>query len=58
LGGALTWIGLLAFAAVVGVLFFLFKRNEEAWEVFAGATPRLPTKAAEALPEGARQAVK
>lgn len=58
LGGALTWIGLLAFAVVVGVLFFLFKRNEEAWEVFAGATPRLTTKAAAALPEGARQAVK
>ena len=40
MGGVLTWIGLVVFAVVVGLLFFFFKRNEEAWSVFAGATPR------------------
>jgi galactitol PTS system EIIC component len=45
MGGVLTWIGLLVFAIVVGVLFFLFKQNEEAWEVFAGAAPRTKPEA-------------
>jgi PTS system galactitol-specific IIC component len=58
MGGALTWLGLLVFAAVVGVLFFLFKRNEEAWEVFAGASPRAAVKPAEAVPGGVTQAAK
>ena len=48
MGGLLTWIGLVVFAIVVGVLFYLFNRNEEAWSVFAGAAPRIaePAEAA------------
>jgi PTS system galactitol-specific IIC component len=57
MGGVLTWIGLVVFAVVVGVLFFLFNRNEEAWSVFAGAAPKV---AAEAKPgeAGVRAAAK
>jgi PTS system galactitol-specific IIC component len=40
MGYAATWIGLAVFAVIVGVLFFLFKKNEEAWSVFAGAAPK------------------
>ncbi len=36
----LGWIGMGILAVIVGILFFLFKRNEEAWEVAAGASPR------------------
>jgi PTS system galactitol-specific IIC component len=37
LGQYLGWIGIGIFAVVTGVLFFLYKRGEEAWDVFAGA---------------------
>ncbi len=40
LGKFLGWIGMLIFAAITAVGFWLFKRNEHAWEVFAGAAPR------------------
>lgn len=33
------WFGMGLLAIIVGVLFFLFKRNETAWEVAAGASP-------------------
>jgi galactitol PTS system EIIC component len=39
LGQYLGWIGIALAAVVVGVLFWLFKRNETAWEVAAGAAP-------------------
>jgi hypothetical protein len=40
LGKYMGWFGMALFAAITAVLFWLFKRNEEAWEVFAGASPR------------------
>lgn len=58
MGGALTWIGLLVFAVIVGVLFFLFKRNEESWEVFAGASPRTATAGEESSKAAVAQPVK
>jgi PTS system galactitol-specific IIC component len=39
-GKYLGWFGMLLFAVITGVGFFLFKRNEEMWEVFAGAERR------------------
>ncbi len=40
LGQTLGWLGIAIFAVITGVLFWLFKRNEEGWEVFAGAARR------------------
>jgi PTS system galactitol-specific IIC component len=34
------WIGMAILAVLVGIGFWLFKRNEEKWEVLAGASPR------------------
>ena len=62
LGQYLGWIGVALFAVVTGALFWLFKQNEEAWEVFAGAAPRpesaKPMKAPKptGAPAGARPA--
>ncbi len=39
-GQYLGWIGIIIFAVIVGVLFYLFKKNETAWEVAAGASPK------------------
>ena len=44
LGQYLGWIGLAIFAAFVAVLFFLYKKNEEAWDVFAGAAKTTKSK--------------
>ena len=44
LGQYLGWIGLAIFAAFVAVLFFLYKKNEEAWNVFAGAAKSTKAK--------------
>jgi PTS system galactitol-specific IIC component len=49
-GQYLGWIGIGLWAVVTGVLFFLYKQNEEAWDVFAGAAPS--EKAVEAAPAG------
>ena len=46
LGQYLGWIGMAIFAVIVAVFFFLFKQNEEAWEVAAGAAAAEP----EAMP--------
>jgi PTS system galactitol-specific IIC component len=40
LGKYLGWFGMAIFAVITGLLFWGFKRNEESWEVFAGASPR------------------
>ncbi len=40
-GQYLGWIGMGIWAVVDAVLFFLYKRNEEAWDVFAGAAPKV-----------------
>ena len=37
LGKYLGWIGIGLFAVLVGVLFYLYKQNEEAWDRVAGA---------------------
>jgi PTS system galactitol-specific IIC component len=37
LGQYLGWLGVAIFAIVVGLLFFFYKKNEKAWDVFAGA---------------------
>ena len=37
LGDALGWIGIGLFAVVTGLLFFFYKKNEKAWDEFAGA---------------------
>jgi PTS system galactitol-specific IIC component len=34
------WLGMLVLAVLVGIGFWVFKRNEEKWEVLAGASPR------------------
>lgn len=44
--GILGWILVGLAAVVTGALFYFFKKNEEAWEVVAGASPR-STEAAE-----------
>jgi PTS system galactitol-specific IIC component len=44
LGQYLGWIGVAVFAAFVAVLFFLYKKNEEAWDVFAGAAKTTKSK--------------
>ena len=36
LGGALEWIGVVIFAAVVAVAWFFYKKNAAAWETAAG----------------------
>jgi PTS system galactitol-specific IIC component len=36
-GQFLGWAGIALFAIVTGLLFFLYKKNEHAWDVFAGA---------------------
>lgn len=40
IGQYLGWIGVGLAAVITGLLFFFFKKNEEAWEVVAGASPR------------------
>jgi PTS system galactitol-specific IIC component len=40
LADVLQWIGVAIFAVFVAVLFFLFKKNETAWEVAVGASPK------------------
>jgi PTS system galactitol-specific IIC component len=37
-GQFLGWIGIIVFAVIVGVLFFLYKKNESAWDAVAGAS--------------------
>ena len=34
------WLGMAILAVLVGIGFWVFKRNEEKWEVLAGASPR------------------
>ncbi len=38
LGDNLGWIGIGLFAVVTGLLFFFYKKNEKAWDEFAGAS--------------------
>jgi len=40
LGQYLGWIGIALFAVVTAVLFWMYKKNEDAWDVVAGASPR------------------
>jgi PTS system galactitol-specific IIC component len=37
LGEYLGWIGISIFAIITGALFFFYKKNEKAWDEFAGA---------------------
>ena len=37
LGRSLGWIGIGLFAVLTGVLFYLYKKNEAAWDKLAGA---------------------
>jgi len=56
LGQFLGWLGIAVAAVLTGLLFFLYKRNEEAWNVFAGAAPRetAPTGTAKKAPAAGR----
>ena len=38
LGDSLGWIGIGLFAVITGLLFFFYKKNEKAWDEFAGAS--------------------
>ena len=38
LGQYLGWVGIGIFAIITGLLFFFYKKNEHAWDVFAGAS--------------------
>ena len=36
IGGSLQWVGLIVFAAVIGVFWFFYRKNTAAWEAAAG----------------------
>ncbi|MBT7040173.1 MAG: PTS sugar transporter subunit IIC [Bacteroidetes bacterium] len=40
IGDNMGWVGIGLAAVVTGLLFYFFKKNESAWEVVAGASPR------------------